>query len=486
MRNWFSSSTEFDISLLEPPLYNKYTPVNPNVRGVATIRFKDHLKKVSEIRCGILGSAYIVYHYKETRQVNGKTQVNRREITQTHNFFNRYYNIPLSSQNIDAEHTNEVCYAFTPGESIEYPFNLQIPNELYLPSTCNEFGNRTATISINYNVYAEVYKYGSILTSRTKMHSSLRVPIIYQAAMNRVLRQPMEVQLLPYEKSEVFKNKVKKFYFDEKINALVPSAITKPHSKTRFIRQIWNDNYREETYLKITKSIPLKVSMLVASAFDMNEPLYTQWLLGIFPDLASIGIASNDTTDFVFNGQSTNLGLFKIESLKIEALNTLHLQCKHHQMTDEIKYSILEIEFKDVFFDIKDFTFNSDFNSYAYKVPPELLTKNANIDITQTLNQLMGEETIKTSGFVPDWYSNKASFVFTWELSDSESQKVHYKFVTASAPDVLFDEVDAGTYNTNNNTDYIYNPGPDETESDQPPPSYESHIDNEKDWDEKK
>lgn len=508
--SWFSEATEFDISLINPPLYNKYSPATPTIEGRFTVRFLDQLKKVSTIRFGVVGIADVVYHHTDDRRINGKRQVKRRTIRQTHEFFNRYYDVPLPPQNRDIEQSSGISYTFNGGEEVKYELSLDIDKDSYFPSSCNEFGNHTANVSIRYEVYAEVYKYGSVLTFRIKKYSSCHVPILYQSGVNPFERKPANIESLNYHISELFKNKVKKFYFDEHLNALVPSSITKPHSKTRFIRQIWNDNYKSETYHTITKSIPLIVDMMVASAFDLNEPFHTQFALVLFADLASVGIESNQTTDFVFNGQSTNLGLIKIESLKIETINRLHLKCRRHHINEDIKTRLLQINFKNMLFDIKDFSFSMRDNAYRCEMPAESLVRNADVDVNQTFNQIIGNSSIMTSGYIPDWYSNRATFIFTWELSDNGSQRVKYKFETIASPDVL---VESDNHNNNNggsvpntayNTTFTYNTtynttydAKDDSDDDSsllpPPPMYESNIGemdmkdekHEKVWDEK-
>lgn len=444
MSKWFSKDVDFNIALSNPPLNNKYSPAHPNVNGQVTIKFLEQLKKVSNIKCGLVGTADVMYYASEIEYGGFQTSAIRRTlVTQTIEFFNTFDDLPLSCDNCDdknctgnVNNDNKNSYSFDEGEKLEFTFNFEFPNILFLPSSCKTFGNIDGAITINYELYTEIYRSGKFITFKTKKHSSFKLPIYYQSGMDPLL--PKTVTNLNYKKSELFKDKVKKFYFDDNANALIPSSLNRPHSKTKFIRQLWNDNYKPEIYNTITKSIPITLGFSIRSAFDLNETFSSQIALTILSDLISVGIKDNQSKDFVFNGQSTNLGLIKIESLNVETINKIHLQCNQYIISDYTKESILKITFKDLIFDIKDFSFDKMANLFKHEVPIDLLSKSADIDINQSLMEIMGSNSIMTTGFVPDWFGNTVKLNFTWKISDGGSQRMKFEFKTTSTPDFLF------------------------------------------------
>jgi hypothetical protein len=468
MSKWFSKSTEFNIQLTDPPLYNKYSPVNPNVNGIVTIKFLEQLKKVSNIKCGLVGYADIMY-YASDLQYGGfqTTGIRRTLITQRIEFFNTYDDLPLECENYNNsnfkndERRNGNAYLFNEDEKLECQFNFEFPNIVFLPSSCKNFGNLDAAITINYEIYVDIYKYGKILTTKTKKYSSYKFPIFYQAGMDPIIAK--HVTTLNYKKSEIFKDKVKKFYFDENTKALIPSSLNRSHSKTKFIRQLWNNNYKPEFYNTITKTLPITLDFSVRSSFDMNEPFSSQIALSLLSDLKEIGIQSNQTKDFVFNGQSTNLGFIQIESLTVETVNKINLQCHQYLMCEYTKDIILKINFKGLTFDIKDFEFSKLDDAYKNEVPIDTLCKCADVDINQSLMDILEDKTIMSAGFVPDWFENDVKLIFTWKLSDGISQKLKMEFSTSATPDFLL-----GISNIeDDDKDFI------------PPPTYEMSKDDE-------
>lgn len=441
MSKWFTKPVDYEVKISNPPINGKYTPVHPIVSGTLLIEFQETVKNICNIKCGLTGSADILF-YATKIEYGGfqTTAINRQLITQNVDFFDVYDDLPLDygDGNAGAKtagSTKEGMCSFAEGEKIKYNFEFEFPDDVYLPSSCANFGNIDGDISFSYELYVEIYKYGKILTTRSKKYSSFRMPVTFQSGMDPLL--PKSITNLNYIQSHTFQDKVKKFYYDEVTKALIPSSLNKNHTKTKFIRQLWNTNYKSTNYRQFTKSLPISLDFSLRSAIDLSLPFSSQISLALFSDLKSVGISSNKSKDFVFNGQSTNLGLFKVESLTVETWNKLRLQCYHYAMRETMRNEVTKIHFKDLNFDVKDFQYDKASELYKKEVPIDILAQYADIDINQSLMEMLGSKSMLCSGSLPDWFGNVVTLHFIWTISDGMSQKKNFEFQTAATPDFL-------------------------------------------------
>lgn len=441
MSKFFSKSLDIKVDIIDPPPSLKYSPANPVVEGTIKIQFNESVKKISHICCGIQGKAQMTYYATNLSLVGLQTtMVNRRLILQNIDFFNVSMAVPLDCENgnegrVTMMENKGAVYNYNAGESLECKFNFKFPLDAFLPSSTKSYGTIDAEVGISYELYVDVYKIGKFL-NKAKSFQSYSQTILFQSGIDP--RIAKNIQTLKYMKDELFKNKLKKFYFDEEKNALIPNSMSKSHSKTKFIRQLWDNNYKTENYTMNTKTIPITLKFQVESFFDLEKSFSSQISLTLLSNLKSADIFSNQTTDFVLNGQSTGLGVIKIESLRVESRNFITLQ--HHQflMKENSVEPILKIQFKDLLFDIKDFEYNKGKEVYEKEVDIGTLVEAADYDLNQSLVELLGDRTVMCTGVMEGWLQNMVQLTFIWKISDSNgSNSKRIEFLTTSTPDFL-------------------------------------------------
>lgn len=365
-------------------------------------------------------------------------------------FFKAYKDFAADSDKIDAKISAECgmqTFTYRAGDQYETHIEIEIPNNVYLPSSCREFGDRNAHVSVGYAVYIEIYKFGGMFNKRPKLYETFFVPITYQSGKDP--RYAQINQSMDYIMNEVYANKIKKFYFDETTQALIPSSLHNNHTRTKFLRKLWNDDYRTENYSRMTKSIPLDLEFVVNSTLNLAEPIRNQFCLTLSSNLGAYNIESNQSTDFVYNGQSTHLGVFKIEYLLIEALYESTIECQRRRRRMDEKLMICRIDFTDLNVDIKDFEYNKQTGAYSYVVPIDDLTSTGDLDMNQRLVDMLESRAIMCAGVMSNWLSTSVQIKYTWKISDGMAQDKHIQFMTASTPDFLFGNVNSITDENN-------------------------------------
>ncbi|TID28122.1 hypothetical protein CANINC_002659 [Pichia inconspicua] len=463
MSRFFAKSIDIDIKIDDPPPYNKYSPANSVVKGMVKIDFQEPTKKISYISCGIQGKALMTYYATDYRVVGLKTTRTKRRIVQQNiDFFNMNVGIPLNvnEEIASTREDGEPIFNFNAGDHLESGFRFKFPLNQCLPSSTKSYGSIDAEVKITYELYVEVFKVSKFF-SRTRSYQYDSQRILFQSGADP--RISKNLQTLQYLKNELFKDKLKKFYFDKDNNALIPNSMSKSHSKTKFIRKLWDDNYKTENYSMNTKTIPLSVNFEVESPLDLEKPFSSQLSLHLSSDLKSVEINSNQTTDFVFNGQSTGLGLIKIESLKIETRNSMTLQHHHFVMREDFIEPIIKIQFEGLSFDIKDFDYNKVANLFEKEIDIESLVEAADHDLNLSLIDLIGKGTIMCTGTMESWLQNVVQLTFVWKISDGNgSNSKRVEFQTTSTPDFLLgmSQRDPQPYSTLSNVAL-------------PPPTYE-------------
>lgn len=472
MVKWFNKSVECSIQLINPPKYNKYSPLDNFVNVKVSIKILEKIEKVSHISCGLSGNANaeIVTTNLPLNGLSG-SGIAYDLIKESHLFFNCFdilINTNQNNQN-DSNNNGKENYTLFEGDELSQSFEFEIPDTVYLPSSCERFNSIDGYFEINYDVYVEIYKIGGLFSKKPKIYTNFKLPIKFQGKKD--LNLELNNKILNYGISKIFKDKIKKFYYNKENNSLIPNSMNKNHNKTKFLRQIWNDDYKDKNYINLTKSIPLKIKMSINSSIDLQIPLFNQLNLCLISDLKSIGIESNQSTEFIFNNQSTNLGLFQIKSLTIEARCKISINCKKYILKINQNEPVLKILFKNLLVDIKDFEYNKMNGIYFKNINIESLIEHSNIDLTKNLLDLLGDEILFCSGKIPNWFDNNITFKFTLEISDGISQRESYEFVTSSTPDIIMDGTDIATVNSTNNNN---NNDREVTPLSPPPPTYEN------------
>ncbi|TID28475.1 hypothetical protein CANINC_002470 [Pichia inconspicua] len=405
----------------------KYTPQTP-IQGRIKIEVNKKLKDVSAIVCGLHGQASIV----DTLSNKALTDQVKR-IVKEGSFVNIVKNIPF-----DKNHTLDK------NTKIETDFIFEIIPQCYFPSSNYCTFDKNYAIKVWYEVYVEIYRFD-------KHGKPQKLYIDYSKIVevqgNQDPRVVKDVEFTPYTQSNTFIDKLKKFYYDSTLSALIPTSMSSNHSKTKFVRKLWNDNYKPEKYTLYTKTIPLTVIFSAPTSFDMSKPVYTQLKLDFQCDLLSVGIESNQTTDFVFNNQSTGLGIFQIESLKIhQEIKRVVTQGELSATHDDSKL-LLHVHFENLIFDVKDFQYNKELETYIYSLNSEQLKTEG---ITQPLVEILNGTIVTTgeiriidqtdvSSFteVPINYTTLSNLEFRWKISDGGSQCQKYNFETKCTPDFI-------------------------------------------------
>lgn len=485
MGKLFSKAVAVEITLLDAPVGNKYSPVNPVVRADLEVNFEEDFSKVCYFKGGVKGVADIVLHTTELDPYRGPGQnprYRRRTFTQRDTFFNAYQDLPSDPHKVDAKHSAEYdmqTFTYKTGEQYKAQIEIEIPSNVYLPSTCQAFGDSSGHVSVIYEAYIEIYKVGGLFSKKPKLYESYVIPIVYQSAKDPLY--PKAIQGLDYIMNEVYTNKVKRFYFDEAKQALIPSSLHNNHTRTKFIRKLWNEDYRSENYSKMTRSIPLDVEFAINSTLNLAEPIRNQFGLTLSSNLKAYDIESNQSTDFVYNGQSTHLGVFKIEYLLIEALYESTIECHGRRRRVDEKFMICRVDFTDLNVDIKDFEHDKQTGVYKYVVPMDDMARAGDLDMNRRLLDMLENRAIVCAGNISNWLSTSVQISYTWKISDGMAQDKHIAFVTSSMPDVLFG---AASYNAEQNYNQSY-AGENDAVPDAPPPAYDTNKWDEN-WDEKK
>ncbi|KAG0672140.1 hypothetical protein C6P40_003575 [Pichia californica] len=508
MSKWFSKSIDCTIKLRDPPNHNKYSPRDHSIKASISIKFLEQQDKICFIRCGLAASAYVEMQISRMNyDAFYGTGVRYEMVKDDHYFFNswkdftlnenaqknyddnspQYHEIDtndafinddlinINDNNDNNNNNNNInnsmkTYSFTPGEKIKENFEFELPNGIYLPSSCKRFGDINGDLTVTYQLYVNVYKIGGLFNKKPKISNTFKIPIIYQSGKDPNFEKFDKI--LIYGIQEIFNDKVKKFYYDKETNALIPTSIKTNHVKTKFIRQLWNDDYKDKNYINITKSIPIKLKFSIDSSIDLYVPLSNQLSISLISDLKSVGINSNQSTDFVLNGQSTNLGVFKLESLTIEAHYKTYIKCRQYSLKINESEPILKIKFKNLVYDIKDFKYSKLDGIYKKDITiSELIKASIDIDITKSLMEILGDTTLITTGNIADWFDNSLNFRFCWKVSDGGSQIKKFEFITSSTADFLIGIVNSGSSNVLDDRD---------RELFTPPPTYEKSKDDEK------
>lgn len=491
MVKWFNKSAECSIQLINPPKNDKYSPLDKFVNVKVSLKILEKMEKISHISCGVSGIVNVEMMVTNLA-LNGLTGtgIAYELVNEPHLFFNCFDILLLNDKNNNNDNNEQInsnqsgddiddddkhnlnkigkqTYTLFEGDELSESFEFEIPNTVYLPSSCERVDTINGNFDIDYNVFVEIYKVGGLFFRKPKLHTSFTLPIKYQAEKD--LNLNINNKVLNYGISKIFRGKIKKFYYNEETNSLIPNSMNKNHNKTKFLRQIWNDNYKDKNYNNLTKSIPLKVKFSINSLIDLQIPLFNQLNICLLSNLKSIGIKSNQSNDFVFNDQSTNLGLFQINSLTIEIKYKTDVNCKKYVLRLNQNEPILKITFSKFFVDIKDFKYNRIDGNYIKNIDIETLIEHSNLDLTKNFSDLLGDKTIITSGTIPNWFNNTATFKFTLEISDGISQYENYEFVTSSTPDILLEDRNLNTNNSsipvNNSANHRQFP---------PPPTYEN------------
>lgn len=468
---WFSSPTKITITLLNEPENGKYSPVNPVIKGRISVSFSEETEKICAFSCGLSGVASMEYYVLDRQPgLSPARPGQRRVITDRQHFFNVYKVLSVDQDKYDEEQSSKIgipAFKYKAGDEYTADFELEFPDAVYLPSSLQSWNPLHAYLSISYDIYVEVFKVGGLFSKKPKICNTRRMPVLFQSGKDPHLIKTNNE--LFYNKQSLYENKVKKFYFDEDTKALIPTALHNNHTKSRFIRKLWNDNYKKENYNRMTKSMNLELDFSTKSTLNLSEPLSSQFHVSLTCDLKSLGMESNQSTDFVLNGQSTHLGVFQIKSLQILALCHITAQCQQYVIKDTRAETLCSIKFDNLFIDVKDFEYDKMNSVYKQDLSMDLLAEAADKDLNKNLLELMEKKSVICTGDIPNWFDSSVTVKFSWCVTDGMEQSKTVEFFTESTPDVLLEAMHSSTSQNGFDQDYYM-----------PPPTYDTSQDDKK------
>lgn len=425
-----TKSMSFTINLTNIPKDNKYSPFDPIVKGNLSVKFEKQVQKIYSITYGLIGTVFATT--REDR-ILGQDLL----FTSSSNFYKDSRNIILDEQHRNLfNHKGLKLFTYGPNAKLETDFEFEFPDDVYLPSSCTGLCEFDGSLGIYYAINVTVFKYKGFLTKKPQIYLSSSTPIIYQSG---ILKSNPTKPMINFFNSVIFKNKVKKFYFDGNHNALIPCPLDRSHSRSKFMRKIWDSNYRTVNYNIMTKSIPLCLYMGLNSYFNLTQPIIDQFSVKLVSDLKSVGIDSNRSTDFVFNGQSTNLGVFHINSLSVRLLYEIDIKCFLAEVVLYCRQYMFKVKFNKLIVDVKDFKYDATENIYKCEITPDELQEVADMDLGKCLMDILGQKTVISTGSINNLFENKSRFEYIWEVTDGMHDKKLIVFHSKVIPEFLMD-----------------------------------------------
>ncbi len=416
MSGIFTRGPELSLELHNPPKGNRYSVIDPEVSGRFILHHHQELHDV-EIRIRLIGKANIFYTDREHRSdfelstSSGKGLVQQKF---------RFLEVTVSSLLYERELQKD--------EVASDNFAITFPSNFALPSSCKKFGDHDmGHIDITYKIKVEAAHYGS--QGNFKTIAKAKQEILYQSGVN--FTPWNQIQALRYKKRKVFKNKFRKFCYDESIGALVPYSKKSYIIPSKLARKL----LRETGSNKMTDTITLDMELMVMSVFDLKQSFASQLLLEFSCNLGLMGIDSNQSKELILNGQSTQLGAFRIDLLEVLATHHFRVFCKQKKViTDTITSRLLDIEFTDFNIDISDFSYSNDRDHYVLRIPFSRLASKTSIDIGLPLTDLIQKESIVCHDDRNTWFNSSTHLTFIWTISDGGKQKQRFHFDTSSMP----------------------------------------------------
>lgn len=440
----FGKSVVFDVELLDAPPHNRYSVINPIINGILHLKFKENVKRINKILLIFSGRIYI--RYDAFYKIDPKTKVNEK-ISKT-KVFDRYH---LFEINLNLEIPNKKSsnneYSFNSGEKIDCKFQVEFPQNKVLPSTvCCFDDDDYGDILAHYDLDFKIERQGSHDNSKT--YASYRKPIQFQSGVN--FTELNDIKILEYHNNILIKNKIKKFSYDERSKALIPTSINNPHLKTKNLRQLWDDRYKTNNLTDLMSTIPLTVSFAIPKILDLKTSFVNQIQISISSNLLENGFNSNDSVEFKLNGQSTKLGYFEIKKLKIR------LNYKTKIITDKGllvlvsgTFVLSKIDFNNLNFDICDFTEDTKGN-YKFDLTSEMLSNHTDTDINKPLYQFSDETLCCPDDRFLELNYGTSTLSFKLTIDDGMGKAYDYRFETFSTPGFLMNKRMLGeSYNDN-------------------------------------
>lgn len=130
------------------------------------------------------------------------------------------------------------------------------------------FGGSNA--SITYNVYIN-FRYISTLL-HTEKESKFCFPVVYQGkSYSTSIVNPRDSG---YSTTVLFPHKLKKFYYNAELSALVPNDMKNSHVHTRLIRGLFNASYKSKNYNERTQDVKITGNIVINDRFAIDRSTF--------------------------------------------------------------------------------------------------------------------------------------------------------------------------------------------------------------------
>lgn len=429
----FTSSIKYNITLSNPPNNFKYSPANNKVSGTINIEFKDTVKFIKSINYSLVGTAEITYfstHLIKNKNVPDSLKPHKSLISQNFPFYVKTKKADLDKYLQFQFNPKTKTYSYYTDQKLKIQFEHEFPNDMFLPSSCSKIGNKNkGEFSIYYDIKVEIIQKKSGFLSTEKVLSKCKIPLIYQSRLDYNIETNIKDKhdYSIFSKSDLFQEKEKAFYYSSENKSLIPVSKRKNSIFSK-------SSSKSNGYESPTRSVPLSIEVETKPEHDMSKSFIEQFNLKLVSDLKNFDTNNNKSKEFQFNDQSTKLGLFKILSLTLEVRNKITIQYDDLIVKDTIYTPIMNIPFKELFFDIKDFQYDKEKKFYFMNIDNDKLLKHCEINLKTSLLDLLYSKTILTTGFTPAWFGNIASLTFNWSICDAnnESTVINYNINTLS------------------------------------------------------
>ncbi|GMG53938.1 unnamed protein product [Ambrosiozyma monospora] len=170
---------------------------------------------------------------------------------------------------------------------------------------------------------------------------------------------------------------------------------------SRFLRSVFGGNDKKVIHAKL--SAPQAVN------------LYST--LDIFSITFELPLTTGLEPDFVYKGQSTKLGFFRVVSMWVTVDQDVSIQCKGYSYRTLKKLPLLQFNNLNKEFDIADFEFDERNKTYFYTTTLGILVDNSTSPIVRKIRDpIMGDFEI------PEVFINRNIMSLNVEISDSQLQ----------------------------------------------------------------
>lgn len=428
-----------------------YTPRDRRITGILTLSSSSETKDIQSITYGIKSQIQLLPHYDSHGNITNPVVYNYHyHMNSGYIFLNRktkaylhenpnikeifIVNDTIMNDVIENEKLIKKAdsqWTFPVNETIVRNFDLEFPtaDEWFLPSSCySGFKSSTLyhyTVQIKYYVYVRVNRRSTIL-KKNKCDE-----FVYDIDYQSGVQFPSQLRFLPYRENRVFKSKMSKPGLDKDTASYDAGDIASTSYKPKFLRRFLN---RKEGV-----NIPFTIDFNVQNLISIYQPLPEQFGLKFEFDFNEV----NFPLDFGTEKSSSGLGLFQIDSLKVKVKysNSVAIVGSNARY-DQSSQKILEFDFKDLIYDMKNAVYNAETKTGTLTIPPEAFMSQLNLHLP--LEKITNLPIVTTCD-VFDVVQNFTTLEFNWVISDTDN-KLKFSFKTDSTISAELDSDSAPPY----------------------------------------